>query len=383
MIRLSILGASGSIGKQALVVADWRPNEIQIVAMTANRDWQFLAAMGKKYHPQLVAVAEESAYPALKEALFGSGVRVAAGESGLAEAAALKEADTVLAAISGMAGLKPLLAAIDAGKQICLANKESLVAAGSLVMDRVRAKGLSLRPVDSEHSALWQTLAGERHEEIAKLILTASGGAFRDLSKEELATVTPAAALQHPNWRMGAKITIDCATMANKGLEVIEAHWLFDIPYENIEVVVHPQSIVHSLTAFQDGSVKAQLGWPDMRLPIQYALFNRSRPETPTPPLDLLQVARLDFRAPDTERFPALSLLRRAGELGGTAPAYLNAANEVLVHAFLAEKITFPAISRILEELLATYCVLPADTLDGIFAADEAGRRNAVEKIRR
>lgn len=381
MKNLSILGASGSIGRQALEVCDWHPDDLHIVAMTANQDWRFLAAMAETYRPELVSIGDERHYPALRAALKNSSTQVLAGVEGLCAAAALGSADIVLAAISGMAGLQPLLAAIESGKQIALANKEALVAAGQVVMQACREKGITIRPVDSEHSALWQALAGEQESSIAKLILTASGGAFRDLSQAELATVTPAAALRHPNWRMGAKITIDCATMVNKGLEVIEAHWLFSVPYEKIDVVVHPQSIVHSLVAFQDGSVKAQMGLPDMRLPIQYALFEQQRPAAPVPALDLAEIGRLDFRQPDHLRFPALNILRAAGMAGGTAPAYLNAANEVLVEAFLNERIEFPLISSVLDELLSAYQAQPADQIEAVYAADAAGRADAGKKI--
>lgn len=377
MLRLALLGASGSIGRQALQVADWRPEQIKIISMTAGRDWRFLADMARKYRPALVAVADEAGYAPLKEALAGCPVAVAAGESGLAEAAAHAQADMTLAAISGLAGLKPLLAAIAADKAIALANKESLVAAGSLVMPQVRARGLALNPVDSEHAALWQCLRGEEPESVAKLILTASGGAFRDKSAAELAQATPRQALRHPNWRMGAKITIDCATMVNKGLEVIEAHWLFGVPYEQIDVLVHPESIVHSLVTFRDGSVKAQLGLADMRLPIQYALLGGARPETALAPPDLAALAALHFRRPDDTRFPALQIIRRAGAAGGDLPAFLNGANEVLVAAFLQEKIAFPTIADALGELFARRRAAPVGTAADVFAADAAGREAA------
>lgn len=381
MLRLSILGASGSIGRQALQVVDQLPTRIQVVAMTAGNDWRFLATAALRYRPLLVAVAEESCYVPLREALAGSGIAVTAGAEGLVAAATLAEADMVLAAISGLAGLPPLLAAIAAEKAIALANKESLVAAGSLVMPQIRARGLTLNPVDSEHAALWQCLRGECRQEAARLILTASGGAFRDKSAAELAQATPEQALRHPNWRMGAKITIDCATMVNKGLEVIEAHWLFDMPYAQIDVLVHPESIVHSLVVFRDGSVKAQLGLPDMRLPIQYALLGGERPAGGVAAPDLAAVGALHFRQPDDLRFPALHLFRRAGETGGDAPAYLNGANEVLVAAFLQEKIAFPVIAEALGELSALHRAAPVVTAEDVFAADAAGRQAAREFI--
>ncbi len=381
MVKLSILGASGSIGKQALQVADWQPEQIEIVALSAGHNWRFLADMAYKYRPALVAIADESKYTQLRAALSGLPTQVVAGESGVEQAASCAQADTVLAAISGMAGLRPLLAAIEAEKRICLANKEALVAAGQLVMDLLRKKQLVLNPVDSEHSAIWQCLAGESQAEVSRLILTASGGAFRDFSAEQLLAATAQQALQHPNWRMGAKITIDCATMVNKGLEVIEARWLFDIPYEKIEVLVHPQSIIHSMVAYQDGSIKAQLALPDMRLPIQYALLNQARPTTAVPAPDLGALRQPSFYAPDSQRFPALDIIRRAGEMGGIAPAFINGANEVLNQAFLLEQISFVAISDALAELLATLRNQSADNLDAIFAADHLGREGAQKYV--
>lgn len=377
MINFTILGASGSIGRQALEVAAWRPQQLRPVALTADRDWRTLADQARRWHPALVAVAQEQAWAPLRQELTGSGVRVLAGAEGLAAAAELEAADTVLAAISGLAGLPPLLAAIRSGKRICLANKEALVAAGPLVTGLARERRVDVLPVDSEHSAIWQCLAGEDPDSVAQLILTASGGAFRDLSWEQLAQVTPEQALCHPNWRMGPKITVDCATMVNKGLEVIEAHWLFGLDYHRIQVLIHPESIVHSLVAFNDGSLKAQLATADMRLPIQYALLGRQRPPTPAAPPDLASLGQLRFRPPDNDRFPALAAIRQAGEAGGLAPAFLNGANEELNARFLRHELPFTAIGAILTQLPPLAPAGEADALAAIIAADQAGRQAA------
>lgn len=381
MKKIAILGVSGSIGRQALDVCAWpseQPgDEYQICAMTAYRDWRFLAEAARRWQPQTVAIGDEAFYPELKAALSGLPVEVLAGAEGVQDAAADNDAQLVLAAISGMACLQPLLAAISAGKKIALANKEALVAAGELVTGLAARHQTELMPVDSEHSAIWQCLRGEDRASVSRLILTASGGPFRGLSAAELEQVTPAAALRHPNWQMGAKITIDSATMVNKGLEIIEAHWLFDMPYQQIEVLIHPESIIHSLVVFGDGSQKALLSCPDMRQPIAYALNERRRLPAPLPELDLAAKGSLTFSHPDTARFPALAVIRSAGEMGGTAPAYLNGANEFLVQAFLAEKISFTAISAILERLLAGYNNQEASELAAVCQADSQGRCDA------
>lgn len=383
MIKLSVLGASGSIGRQALDVADWQQDRIKITALTAGSNWQLLAQQARKYRPSLIAVADETCYSELKAAVADLPLRVAAGPSGLSEAAGCDEVDTVLAAITGMAGLEPLLTAIKAGKRICLANKESLVAAGQLVMPLAAAMGVEIAPVDSEHSAIWQSLSGEDMSAVAQLILTASGGAFRDFTAEQLQYATPQQALQHPNWRMGAKITVDCATMVNKGLEIIEAHWLFDMPYDKIGVVVHPQSIVHSMVTYKDGSMKAQLAQADMRLPIQYALLGQQRPPTPVAAPNLADIGSLTFLPPDHQRFPALNIVRCAGELGGAAPCFINAANEELNAAFLQQRLPFMQISEGLAELLSGFRNYVADDLNSIFEADASGREAAALYLER
>ena len=382
MINLSILGSTGSIGRQALEVADWHPEYMRVRALAAHDNWQLLAEQSRRFRPAIAAVADEAAYEPLARELSGTGIKVLAGEEGLLETAALDEADTLLAAMSGLAGLKPLLAAIDSGKTVALANKEALVSAGALVTERARQAGVELRPVDSEHSAIWQSLAGEDPAAVDELIITCSGGAFRDLSREELSQVTAADALCHPNWQMGRKITVDCATLVNKGLEVIEAHWLFGVDYENIKVVIHPQSLVHSLVRFRDGSLKAQLGRADMRLPIAYALLGQERLPNPTEKLDLLQVSRLDFLPPDYDRFPGLKAMLEAGKRGGALPAYLNGANEVLVQAFLEDKIPYLFIGDTLTRLLDT---APAELggddtavgIEAVLTADARGRAAA------
>ncbi len=351
--NLIVLGSTGSIGRQTLEVCDQFADLLQPVVLTAGQDWQTLAAQCRKYHPALIAIADDTAYPALKAALTDCPVEILAGADGVAAAAAYAGGDLAVAAISGVAGLRPVLAAIAAGKDLALANKEALVAAGDLVMRQAAQQGIRLLPVDSEHSALWQCLQGERPESIAKLVLTASGGPFRQFSAQQLAEVTPQMALQHPNWRMGAKITVDCATMVNKGLEMIEAHHLYQIPYDKIEAVLHPESIIHSLVEFVDGSSKAQLARPDMRLPIQYALLYPERRPGLTPGLPLWQAGALHFEQVDAKRFPGVSLAVNAAQMGGAAPVVFNAANEALVALFLQEKIPFSAISRGLAEVLA------------------------------
>lgn len=381
MKKISILGVSGSIGRQTLDVCSWvkaqQHNEIKICAMTANQDWRFLADAARHWLPEVVAIGNASWHGELQAALAGLPVKVLSGEEGLIEAAAATEAEMVVAAISGLAGLAPLLAAIKAGKKIALANKEALVAAGGIVTALAEQYRTELLPVDSEHSAIWQCLKGEPATSVSALILTASGGPFRNASLAQLTKVTQQEALAHPNWRMGPKITVDSATMVNKGLEIIEAHWLFKMPYAKIKVLVHPESIIHSLVAFCDGSQKALLSQPDMRLPIAYAINEQQRPDTPIPELDLAASSSLTFHAPDERRFPALAIIRSAGELGGTAPAYLNGANELLVSAFLDKKISFMGISAILDKLLAGYNNQEATELAAVYEADAQGRQQA------
>jgi 1-deoxy-D-xylulose-5-phosphate reductoisomerase len=381
--KIVVLGASGSIGRQTLAVcahlnSQGPARQTEIHALTALNDWRYLAEAARRFRPSLVALADPRHLPELQAALADLPVRVIAGREAVEEAAAQPDVDLVVAAISGLAGLPPLLAALHAGvDQVALANKEPLVAAGELVTKLARERGTRLLPLDSEHSALMQCLVGERREAVASLILTASGGPFRGWSREQLAQVTPAQALNHPRWRMGQKISVDSATMVNKGLEIIEAHWLFGLPYHQIEVLIHPESIVHSLVAFCDGAVKALLSAPDMRLPIQYAISGEARCESEVAPLDLTTSGPLSFYPPDNRLFPAMATFRAAGEMGGTAAAYLNGANEFLVKSFLQGEIRFTAISDILGGLLLGYNNGEISGFADIFAADSQGRRDA------
>ncbi|MEA3081267.1 MAG: 1-deoxy-D-xylulose-5-phosphate reductoisomerase [Sphingomonadales bacterium] len=349
--KIAILGATGSVGTSTLDLVERSPDRFEVTAVTAATNAEALADVVRRTGARFAVVADESRYTDLAELLVGTGCRAAAGEDALIEAAA-GDADLVIAAIVGCAGLRPVMGAVEAGKTVALANKEALVTAGALMTDSARLSGATLLPVDSEHNAIFQCLAGSRSEDVSRLILTASGGPFRAASAETIGAATPAQAVAHPNWSMGAKISVDSATMMNKGLELIEAHYLFGLPSERIDILVHPQSVVHSMVEFVDGSVLAQLGSADMRIPIAYALAWPERMATPAQRLDLAAIARLDFEAPDLDRFPALRLARDALEAGGAAPVVLNAANEVAVAGFLAGRIAFPEISRLVQEAL-------------------------------
>ena len=352
MIRkIAILGATGSIGKSTLDLVDRNRDRFQVTAVTAATNVEALAEIVRRTGAGLAVVADERRFEALAELLVGTNCRAAAGEAALLEAAA-GEAELVIAAIVGCAGLKPVMAAVELGRTVALANKEALVTAGALMIDAAAASGAVLLPVDSEHNAIFQCLAGSRAEDVSRIILTASGGPFRTASAETISAATPAQAVAHPNWSMGAKISVDSATLMNKGLELIEAHFLFGLPSAQLDVLIHPQSVVHSLVEFVDGSVLAHLGSPDMRIPIAYALAWPERMDTPAQRLDLTSIARLDFDAPDLQRFPALRLAREALEAGGAAPVVLNAANEVAVASFLAGTIRFPDIAMVVQEAL-------------------------------
>jgi 1-deoxy-D-xylulose-5-phosphate reductoisomerase len=356
MKNVAILGSTGSIGQSALAVADAHPDRIRIVALAAGENVPKLVEQAARHRPDVLAMATATALDDMLGALGPERPRtIACGAEGLIAVATHPDADVVLFASSGTAALDAVLAAIDAGKTIALANKEILVMAGSIVMARARARGVAVLPVDSEHNAIHQCVHAREHDQIARLILTASGGPFRGLSDDALGRVTPDDALRHPTWRMGPKITIDSATLMNKGLEVIEARWLFDAGPERIAVVVHPQSIVHSMVEFVDGSIIAQLGVTDMRLPIQYAFSYPERWPAPLPPLDLTRAGRLDFEAPDTARFPCLALAFRA--LAGDAglPIVLNAANEVAVAEFLQSRLGFTSIAAIIRDAMDAY----------------------------
>lgn len=349
---VAILGSTGSIGTQALEVIRAYPDKFDLQVITAQSNAKLLIEQAKQFQPNAVVIADESKYLEVKEALFSEDIHVYAGNKALCQVVEFHEVHVVLTALVGYAGLKPTLAAIDAGKDIALANKETLVVAGELVTARARAKGINIYPVDSEHSAIFQCLVGEFHNPLEKIYLTASGGPFRGWKAETLKLVTPAQALKHPNWSMGAKITIDSASMMNKGLEVIEAKWLFGLKNEQIDVIVHPQSVVHSLVQFQDGSLKAQMGLPDMRLPIQFALTYPERFKTDFPRFNFLDYPQLTFEKADPDTFRNLQLAYDALEKGGTAACALNAANEISVQLFLEEKIGFLDIARINEQVM-------------------------------
>ena len=375
---ISLLGSTGSIGWQTLDVA--KKLGIPVAALTAGSNVEKLARQCEEFHPKLAVLGTEEAAKRLQQLVPGQ--EVAWGEEGLLRAASMEEADCVVTAVMGMVGLKPTLAAIDAGKRIALANKETLVCAGDLVMARARARGVEIVPVDSEHSAIFQCLMGSKDpSELEKILLTCSGGPFFGKKAEQLEKVTKADALRHPNWSMGAKITIDSASLMNKGLEVIEAMHLYDVPLEKIQVLIHRQSIVHSLVEFTDGAVMAQLGTPDMRLPIQLALTYPQRLPSPAPKLNLLTCPPLEFQEPDMEAFPCLAMAMEAAKKGGNACAVLNGANEVAVAAFLEDKITFGQIPKLVRHALDTVPFLPKPDLEQILDSDRKAREAVTGKI--
>jgi len=351
--KIAILGATGSVGKSTLDLVERAPERFQVEAVTAATNAQALADIARRTGAKLAVVADEARLAELQAALAGTQCRAAAGEDALVEAAA-GDAELVIAAIVGCAGLKPVMAAVEAGRIVALANKEALVTAGALMTQAAALSGATLLPVDSEHNAIFQCIACSRKEDVSKIILTASGGPFRTATPDAIAAATPEQAIAHPNWSMGAKISVDSATLMNKGLELIEAHYLFGLSPDRIEIVIHPQSVIHSLVEFIDGSMLAQLGSPDMRIPIAYALAWPERMATPAQRLDLLAVAKLEFEAPDFTRFPALRLAREALEAGGSAPIVLNAANEAAVASFLGGAIGFVEIAKIVERALAS-----------------------------
>ena len=372
--RIAILGATGSVGKSTLDLVERNPERFEVVAVTAATNATALAEIARRTGARLAVVADEARLPELQGGLAGSGCRAAAGQEALIEAAA-GEAELVIAAIVGCAGLTPVMAAVEAGRTVALANKEALVTAGALMTRAATQSGATLLPVDSEHNAIFQCIACSRKEDVSKIILTASGGPFRTSTVEAIAAATPAEAVAHPNWSMGAKISVDSATLMNKGLELIEAHYLFGLAPDRIDVVIHPQSVIHSLVEFVDGSVLAQLGSPDMRIPIAYALAWPKRIPTPAQRLDLLSVARLDFEAPDLTRFPALRLAREALETGGSAPIVLNAANEAAVASFLAGEIAFNEIATIVEKSLESNDLAAPQSIADVIKIDRRTRR--------
>ena len=381
MKKLTILGSTGSIGASTLDVVAAHPDKFRVVALTAGGNLELLKKQIETFQPDLVSVLTAEKARALSRMLAGKKPQVMHGVEGMIAAATASDTTMVVAAIVGAAGLVPTAAAIMAGKDVALANKETLVTAGHLIMEMVRRRGVQLYPVDSEHCAVFQSMAGHRNEDIARVILTASGGPFLNWAKERLATATVTDALNHPNWSMGRKITVDSATMMNKGLEVIEARWLFDIPVERIAVNIHPQSIIHSMVEYVDGSVMAQLGTPDMKGPIAYALTYPARISSGVKPLDLTALSGLTFFNPDTERFPALQLAYRAAQSGESMPAVMNAANEVAVAAFLEGDIGFMAIAKSIERVMDLHVPHALGSIEEVLEADRWGRRTAREVL--
>jgi len=379
--HIAILGSTGSIGTQALSVIEANPDLFQVEVLTARNNTALLISQAKQFQPNVVVIENEEKYEEVKQGLSDQPIKVFAGKEALASVTEMDTIDLVLTALVGFSGLKPTLRAIEAGKNIALANKETLVVGGSLVTKLAQEKGVNIYPVDSEHSAIFQCLAGEFHNPIEKLILTASGGPFRGKKRADLATVTREQALKHPNWAMGAKVTIDSATLMNKGLEVIEARWLFHIPAERIEVVVHPQSIIHSLVQFEDGSIKAQLGLPDMRLPIQYAMAYPDRIKSDFQRFDFAAYPGLSFEKPDMETFRNLALAFEALKHGGNMPCILNAANEIAVECFLAGKLEFLNMPELVEKCMAKMSFIENPSLEDFVLTDQEARALALKLV--
>ena len=382
MKRIAILGSTGSIGTQALDVIKANPESFELEVLTAHNNADLLIEQALEFNPNTVVIANESLYDKVKDALQHTDTKVYAGANALCSVVEMGTVDMVLTAMVGYAGLQPTIRAIKAGKPIALANKETLVVAGQLITDLAKEHAVNIYPVDSEHSAIFQCLAGEFHNPIEKIILTASGGPFRGRTVADLATVTKAQALKHPNWDMGAKITIDSASLMNKGLEVIEAKWLFGLQNEQIEVVVHPQSIIHSLVQFEDGSIKAQLGLPDMKLPIQYALGYPNRLKSDFPRFNFMDYPQLTFEQPDTDTFRNLALAYKAMEQGGNMPCILNAANEVAVSAFLRDEVGFLQMSDVIESCMAKVTYIANPSFDDYVNTDREAREKATELIK-
>ncbi len=377
MKNIVILGSTGSIGTSTLDIVDKFPNHFRVVGLTAATSDEKLEAQVRRFRPQLVALSDEQAAARLRQRCGQVKVAVVSGPGGVAEVARSPEADLVISSIVGGAGLLPTLSAIRAGKNVALANKEPMVMAGQLMQAEAQDHGVRIFPVDSEHSAIFQSLEGHRREDVRRLILTASGGPLWDMAKDEMADVKPERALKHPNWKMGAKITIDSATLMNKGLEVVEARWLFDIDPAQIDVLVHRESIIHSLVEYKDGSVMAQLGLPDMRTPISYAMQYPERIPLELPSLDLAEVGKLTFYRPDTDRFPCLALGYEALRVGGTMPATLNAANEIAVAAYLQEGIRFGDIPHVIRSTMEAHSTRELRTLEDALEADAWAREKA------
>jgi 1-deoxy-D-xylulose-5-phosphate reductoisomerase len=379
--KIAILGSTGSIGVQALEVIAKHPDKLQAEVLTAQHNAALLIEQALAFNPNAVVIANENLYEQVKGALASTDIKVYAGENALSSVLQMDSIDIVLTALVGYSGLKPTISAIQAGKQIALANKETLVVAGELITRLAREKGVNIYPVDSEHSAIFQCIVGEFHNKIEKIILTASGGPFRGKKREELAAVTKTQALKHPNWSMGAKVTIDSATLMNKGLEVIEAKWLFGLTSGQVEVVVHPQSIIHSMVQFEDGSIKAQMGLPDMHLPIQFALSYPERFKSDFPRFDFSNYPGLTFERPDPETFRNLALAFEALKQAGNMPCVLNAANEIAVEAFLKDKIGFLEMPEIVEHCMAKMHYIPNPALEDYVNTDRETRIKAYELI--
>ncbi|MGP1420795.1 MAG: 1-deoxy-D-xylulose-5-phosphate reductoisomerase [Tannerella sp.] len=381
--KIAILGSTGSIGTQALEVIEEHPDMFEVYVLTAHHQVDLLIRQARRFMPEIVVIANERHYPRLKEALADLPIKVWGGADALAQVVQMKPIDMVLTALVGYAGLRPTIAALEAGKAIALANKETLVVAGELITTLAKEKNAPILPVDSEHSAIFQCLSGTWNNSVEKIWLTASGGPFRTKTPDELATVTKEQALRHPNWNMGAKVTIDSASMMNKGFEMIEARWLFDLPPEQIEIVVHPQSIVHSMVQFEDGAVLAQLGLPDMKLPIAYALSYPKRLKTVAPRLDFRQYASLTFEEPDMGRFRNLAYAFEAIRKGGNMPCILNAANEVAVAAFLEDRAGFLQMSDVIAQTMEKATFVARPTYDDYVETDAEARRIAAEFLNR
>jgi len=379
--RVVILGATGSIGESALKVARDIPERMEIVGLTANSNAEKLAAAANETRAQSVCLVDKTKIDVLQRAL-GYKPRIFTGDVGLRKIACLTDADMVLVGIVGIGGLRPALAAIEAGKDLAVASKEILVMAGEIVMREARDNGVHVLPVDSEHNAIFQCLEGKHQTDVRRIILTASGGPFRETPRKDFDSITPEQALKHPTWNMGPKITIDSATLFNKGLEMIEAHWLFGVEMKRVEVVIHPQSIVHSMVEFADGSTLAQLSYSNMRFPIQYAVTWPDRVPNTLPPLDFSKLSKLEFFTPRYEDFPALNLAQRAGETGGTLPAVMNASNEIAVAAFLDRQVRFPEIWEIVDEVMNRHTPVAHPDLDAILQADQWARAEATRSVK-
>lgn len=382
MKKIAILGSTGSIGVSSLKVIELNPDKYKVIGLAVGRNLDLLLEQIEKFHPRVVAIGDENLAQTLKDQ-FGrsSGPEIFSGVEGFKQLASYEEVDTVISAMSGAAGMVPTYAAVEAGKHVALANKETMVMAGPLIMDLAKKRGISILPIDSEHSAVLQSLQGHRKEDLKRIILTASGGPFRDIPIEEMEGLTPEMALKHPNWNMGKKITIDSSTLMNKGLEVIEARWLFDLDMDQISIVIHPESIIHSMVEYIDGSIIAQMGIPDMITPISYALSYPRHMRTQLQPLNIEEIGVLNFQKPDQQRFRCLALALSASEEGGTMPTVLNGANEIAVESFLKGEIGFLQIPALIERTMEAHSSFPIKAIDDVIEADNWARNTAKHEI--